>query len=206
VLDGGIPDPDASPSSVCGDGFLGPDEPCDGALFHRGSCQDFGFSFGPLACAEDCEVDVSACVGTEQCGDGRDNDGDGDVDCADSDCPCPSPCDSPIVADAPSIVSGNTVGLGVMGNASCAPGGTGPEQVFVVTPRISGQLMARVVRTPGFGVSIRSACAEPGTELGCADFEAFAAVTAGTPLYVIVEAFTPGASGAFSLELRILTP
>lgn len=62
-------DPDAGP--VCGNGHVDPGEACDGADLGGISCADFGWHMGEIACADDCTLDVSGCVGGgPQCGNG----------------------------------------------------------------------------------------------------------------------------------------
>jgi len=54
----------------CGDGFLDPDEECEGLELRFGSCQDLGYyrQNGNLTCLDDCTIDRAPCA--EFCGDG----------------------------------------------------------------------------------------------------------------------------------------
>jgi len=53
---------------VCGDGFIGETEGCEGDDLAGQTCMSLGFADGDLACSDTCELDTSAC--TDVCGDG----------------------------------------------------------------------------------------------------------------------------------------
>ncbi len=63
-------DADTKSVSACGDGFLDPAEQCDGAALPVTDCLGLGYylQFGPLACRDDCSLDLTVCAG--RCGDG----------------------------------------------------------------------------------------------------------------------------------------
>jgi len=69
-------DSTAEAPDVCGDGILGPNEPCDGDLFGDISCASNGFGGGDLVCDETCQGYSTA--GCYTCGDGTI---DGTEDC-----------------------------------------------------------------------------------------------------------------------------
>jgi hypothetical protein len=66
----------AEAPDVCGDGILGPNEPCDGELFGESSCMSSGFNGGVLVCDDLCQGYSTA--GCYNCGDGTI---DGTEDC-----------------------------------------------------------------------------------------------------------------------------
>ncbi len=53
---------------ICGDGRVVGDEPCDGSDFGNASCANLGYYEGTLSCTQNCQLDVSGCLG--RCGDG----------------------------------------------------------------------------------------------------------------------------------------
>lgn len=54
---------DNESQAVCGDGVMEGAEACDGSELGGLSCVELGWNLGELACAADCSLDVSACVG-----------------------------------------------------------------------------------------------------------------------------------------------
>jgi hypothetical protein len=59
-------DPDSVP---CGSENLHPDEECDGDVFaDNATCDSLGFTGGTLACATDCTLDTSGCMGAPDAG------------------------------------------------------------------------------------------------------------------------------------------
>lgn len=55
------------PAAECGNGVAEPGEACDGMDLKGGSCQDFGFDQGVLACSDQCTYYMDGCY---ECGDG----------------------------------------------------------------------------------------------------------------------------------------
>jgi cysteine-rich repeat protein len=99
--------------------------------------------------------------------------------------------------------------------ASTCGGGSGADAVYAMTPPMTGRAIARV--TAGFGalLSVRTACADAKTELGCTDATAGDAgsgssgtlafpVYAGKPVFVFVDGYG-GAKGDFVLDVEVQT-
>ncbi|MDD5621159.1 MAG: pilin [Candidatus Pacebacteria bacterium] len=56
-----------SPSTtLCPNGIIDPEEECDGSNFNGKTCVDYGFTEGNLQCNENCLIDTSKCVTTEE--------------------------------------------------------------------------------------------------------------------------------------------
>lgn len=204
---GGIPE-------GCGDGVVKPPiEECDGDDLGGNSCTTLpeGFAAGALACAPNCKFDTSGCFFIESCNDAMDNDKDGKVDCADSDCAaaCADSCSAAgitMIAE-PLTFTGDTLGHASLLQSSC--GGDGPELVYQVTPANTGVLELRLTSQVDLGMSVRTACGQAASEIGCVPgFIAAGAtvplkvpVTAGTPVFVVVEGFAAGDEGGFLLDV-----
>jgi hypothetical protein len=54
---------DAPPEGICGDGWIGGWEACDGEDLGELTCVDAGFAGGVLRCQTDCQYDFSGCLG-----------------------------------------------------------------------------------------------------------------------------------------------
>lgn len=202
--------PDAG--GVCGDGRVAEElEECDGDNIEDNSCFSLGFASGELSCTPLCTFDVSACVASERCDDGRDNDGDAFADCDDSDCEaaCESGCAEPVplVVDEMSGVStGNNLGHSNELMSGCATGTSGPEVVYEFVPPKDGVLQASLqtsrlltlsaVRTCEVGVQGAEAeCVPPARQL-------IVPVTANVPVFVVVEGRSESDVGPYELSAR----
>lgn len=189
----------------CGDGIVNSGEECEPGVDDSVACTMLGFETGTATCLEDCTFDVSDCDGTENCFDNRDNDGDGDRDCRDDDCEeaCAQSCDVvPEIEDGSSFTGDNT------GHASelalgCAPDDHGPEVVYQVEAKETGMLDAILMpqNFPNLTVSIRTSCADDGSELACAGLSASVPVTAGDVVFVVVQGVGPSDDGRFQLSV-----
>ena len=166
-----------APPEGCGDGAIVFPEQCDGADLGGATCKLVGFDDGVLTCGKSCQLDESKCIDKEQCTDGLDNDKDAKIDCGDSDC-APACADSctpaavTIIAADFLVVAGNTTGHANKINASCSAmngGASGPEIVYQATVNVTGVLDLQLVSDADLGVSVRTACAQQATELGCSD-------------------------------------
>lgn len=112
---------------------------------------------------------------------------------------------------ATAITLGTTNGDTTTGSAgllsSC--GGGGNEVVYTYTPAADGMLDITLSAETDQGFSIRTTCATEASETECADLEfggddevATVAVTAGTPITIIVDAYSVGEEGPFTLVLE----
>lgn len=79
---------------LCGNGYLDPEEKCDGTNFGGEDCLSLGWAGGKLKCSDSCVIDTSGCTEqpTEICDNDVDDDGDGAVDCVDLDCAADPAC------------------------------------------------------------------------------------------------------------------
>jgi len=192
---------------TCGDGTINGIEDCDGTMLGGENCISQGFTGGTLACnAGSCTFNTAGC-GTEECTDAVDNDFDTQADCADADCTaaCADACNTvPTLAD-PSTVDGDTTGHADLYDGACEIG-DGGEVIYSFTPAVTGSVVIGLSSASDQGISAWTAC---GTgELGCADRffggtdEALiVAGTAGTPVFVQVEAFGAGSEGPYTLDV-----
>lgn len=209
--DGGA-DVDAGPP-VCGNGVAQSGEPCDGSDVRGQSCVNYGFERGELGC-EDCSLDFSACVGSENCADGRDNDGDQAVDCADEDCRagCENSCSAPIVLPDPALgIPGQTNGHA----SQIAPGcllsavSSGAETVYTFTAARSGVLDVRLASLlVDLNVSVRTTC-NNGPELACSEKNAGSGaveelnlpINQGETVLIVVDG-TGDVAGRYTLDVE----
>ncbi len=207
----------ASPAG-CGDGAIVFPEQCDGADLGGATCKNVGFEDGVLTCGKSCQVDVSKCTNKEECTDGLDNDKDIKTDCADSDCAlaCAASCTpdslTMIAADF-LVVAGDTTGHANVINASCTAmngGASGPEIVYQATIKVTGVLDLSLFSDADLGVSVRTSCAQQGTELGCTD-EASGPqtvermkrpVSLNDTVFIAVQGHSPTDAGTFSLTVK----
>lgn len=209
----------------CGDGSIDAErEECDGENLGDLSCLALGFASGELSCSELCDLDLSACVGAEDCHDGRDNDGDARVDCNDDDCAeaCAVSCDGPVMLDAemlsrPSGVALDSTNLGHADelDPTCSSTTGGSEVVYRVVPSSSGVLRVEVETPSLLVVSVRRSCDAAitesdagvldGNELACAPSGRVVDVptTAGEPLLISVDGRRPSDTGAYTLHASL---
>jgi len=203
---GALANPDAGEES-CGNGQLDGNEACDTALVSSESCVVRGFDTGLLSCNADCSWSTADCSGTESCYDGRDNDGDGLIDCDDvAECAgqCADACAAPLLLPENSSVSGTTIGHAASLAASCsdtAP--SGAEVVYQVNVSEDAKLDVLLSSDRDLTLSLRTSCAEPGTELRCGGQTRFTLdALAGETYFVVVDGATAADSGNYLLELQ----
>jgi cysteine-rich repeat protein len=147
----------------------------------------------------------------EDCADAKDNDLDKLVDCDDPDCDATcGPLATQACAGATPLLpmnAGDTSMASNLFSGTCAGGGGAGEKVYVYTPPATGQLDLSLSSMKNQGLYVRSACEDKATELACANSavggtpETLAlGVTAGTPLYVFVDASgSPMDAGPYDL-------
>jgi len=112
--------------------------------------------------------------------------------------------------------SGDTTGRTHTHDASCSSSMPGNEQIFQITPTMSGTLAVVFVNESGgskFSVSIRTSCEMDDSEIVCSDtvnaagnIRIGAAVTAGQTYYVMVQGMTSTDKGAFDLAVSMPPP
>lgn len=214
---GGVGGSGGSPIG-CGDGMIVFPEQCDGKDLGGASCKDVGYDDGVLSCAKSCQYDDTKCTKKEQCTDGLDNDKDGQLDCADSECAlaCAASCTPDaltIVTPDFLVVTGDTTGHANKINASCSAtngSASGPEIVYQATANFTGVLDLQLVSDANLGVSVRSACAQQGSELGCADGVSGPqsverlklSVTKDDTVFIAVQGYAPAEAGAYTLSVK----
>ncbi|MCC6526874.1 MAG: hypothetical protein IT373_29765 [Polyangiaceae bacterium] len=117
---------------------------------------------------------------------------------------------APICAAAQTIALGATNGNTNQGSAAMGSscGGGGNERVYTFTPGFTGTLGLTLASASDQGLHVRGTCADSGTELGCADSQfggtdetLDVAVTSGTAITIVVDAYSPGEEGPFVLTL-----
>lgn len=207
-----------APPAGCGDGVIVFPEACDGADLDGATCKLAGFEGGVISCGKSCQLDESKCTNKEVCTDGLDNDKDTKTDCADSDCAlaCAASCTADaltVIAPDFLVVAGDTTGHANLLNASCTAmngAASGPEIVYQATINVTGVLDLSLLSDADLGVSVRSACAQQATELGCADAQVGAqsvehmklAVSANDSVFIAVQGHAPGDAGTYSLTVK----
>jgi cysteine-rich repeat protein len=215
-------DTGGAPPEGCGDGAIVFPELCDGKDLGGATCKDVGYEGGVLSCAKDCQLDETKCTRKEQCSDGLDNDQDGKTDCGDSECAaaCAASCTSgaiTVIAQPVFVFSGDTTGHANELNASCSAlsgSSSGPELVYQITASFTGVLDLQLVSDADLGVSVRTACAQQGTELACADRVSGPhsverlklAVTKDELVFIAVQGYGPADAGSFSLSVSNRAP
>jgi cysteine-rich repeat protein len=206
----------AAPASKCGDGVRTGGEFCDGTDLHGADCTVFGYVGGDLGCSAGCSYDFARCTGkAELCYDGIDNDGNRKKDCADPACAatCADSCSAPPRILDPGFLNGDSTGHASLLTSSCLPSGatSGPELVFRVVASQTGVLEAVLTAVSAdFSLSVRTDCAAASAEKACSDRSAGPGatetvkipVTAGDPLFLVVDGAGPGDVGAFALEVH----
>ena len=148
----------------------------------------------------------------ENCTNGVSDDNDAAVDCEDGECAAAANCTS-ICANPTTL----TLGVPANGNATGGTNGTlgscqvsgGHERIFVFNPTTTATRTVTLVSATDQGFYVRSTCNDPGSELFCQDANLggtnevhTVAVTAGTPIIIVVDAFQPGDEGAFTLTIN----
>jgi cysteine-rich repeat protein len=207
-----------APPAGCGDGAIVFPEQCDGADLGGATCKLVGFDDGVITCGKSCQLDESKCTDKEQCTDGLDNDKDTKTDCADSDCAlaCAASCTPDSLTVIPAdflVVAGDTTGHANLLNASCTAmngAASGPEIVYQATIKVTGVLDLSLLSDADLGVSVRTACAQQATELGCADAQVGAQsveqmklpVSLNDTVFIAVQGHAPGDAGTYSLTVK----
>lgn len=191
----------------CGNGVIDPGEDCDGALDAAETCRLHGFDSGSLSCGADCRFDTSACSGTENCFDGRDNDGDGLVDCADAaECgaSCADPCASPLLISETATVSGSTRGRSSMLAASCSQLDTsGPDVAYELHISQDAKLDVRLSSTQALNLSVRTACGDEASDLSCSSQTRVTLdAHAGDVYYLVVDGDYATDAGDYVLDVH----
>jgi cysteine-rich repeat protein len=118
-------------------------------------------------------------------------------------------CQAPATA-ALGINAGDTAGSFDVTDSTCATGvGVHPEEVWSFTPATTGTLSITLGSVTDQGVSVRTTCADPATEVLCIDDELGGVdellevpVTAGVPVTIIVEPFGT-AVGPYGIRLEM---
>ena len=207
-----------APPAGCGDGTIVFPEACDGADLGGATCKNVGFEDGVITCGKSCQLDESKCTNKEVCTDGLDNDKDTKTDCSDGDCvlACAASCTSDALTVIPAaflVVSGDTSGHANLLNASCSAmngAASGPEIVYQATISVTGVLDLSLLSDADLGVSVRTACAQQPTELGCADAVSGpqstermkVPVNANDTVFIAVQGQAPGDAGVYSLTVK----
>ncbi|MEZ4227426.1 MAG: pre-peptidase C-terminal domain-containing protein, partial [Polyangiaceae bacterium] len=194
---------------VCGNTIRDGNEECDGSDFGGITCFKLGYDGGTLKCAS-CKFDKSACTGTENCYDGKDNDGDGNADCADSECSaqCADSCSMTAVLADPNSASGDTTGHASKIANSCSASSGGPEVVYEFHAKYTGVLEVALLPYAALTASVRTSCATSATELGCiAGGRIKLASTANQTYYIVVDGDDANSAGAYAIsaETRVIT-
>jgi cysteine-rich repeat protein len=215
---GGVGGLGGAPPAGCGDGAIVFPEQCDGADLGGATCQNVGFEGGVITCGKSCQLDESKCTNKERCTDGLDDDKDGKTDCADSDCAlaCADSCTSDALTVIPAdflVVAGDTTGHANKINASCSSmngSASGPEIVYQATLKVTGVLDLELVSDADLGVSVRAACAQQASELGCTDAATGPQsierlklpVTMGDTVFLAVQGRSAADAGTYSLTVK----
>lgn len=172
--------------------------------FQAGAAGPFGLdvSFQAAVCGD------GALVAPEECDDGGTTPGDGcSATCA---IEYDLYCSTALPAQASNM--GDTTGGSSVFQGSCTGAGA-LERVSMYTPASDGTLEIHLDSATDQGFYVRKSCGDAATEVGCVEMAGAGGtehlslpVTAGTPLYVIVDGFlSPAQAGPFTLTLD-LTP
>ncbi len=193
--------------NLCGNGAIDPGEDCDGTLDAAETCRLHGFDSGSLSCGSDCRFDSSACSGSENCFDGRDNDGDGLVDCADSaECgaSCADPCASPVAIAETATVSGSTRGRSSVLAASCSePDSSGPDVAYELHISQDAKLDVRLASTQALNLSVRTSCGDEASDLSCSSQTRVTLdAHAGDVYYLVIDGDYTTDAGDYVLDVQ----
>jgi hypothetical protein len=122
-------------------------------------------------------------------------------------------CDTAASVADPGTAAGDTRSHTHQTEGTCITG-EAPEAYYIITPARTGMLDLTLESVADLGLYVRSACADAGTEIGCADtgtggeVETLSVpVTEGQPVWVIVDGYAVEDAGAFTLsaESRAIT-
>lgn len=155
----------------------------------------------------------------EVCTGDFDDDGDGLSDCADPDCYVNDGCVTSIVnacSAALPLIEGtpsqgtNVAGTNVLGLPTCENNpttGAGRESIYSFIPPTSGNAVFLVESAFDFGLSVRGACSDVSSIIGCADAwggghteRIVVPVSANVPVTVVVDAFRDSLQGIFTIS------
>lgn len=191
---------DCAEHPSCASGWI---EICDNDTDDNGDgnadCTDIQCSLEP-ACQEVCDNTT-------------DDNGNGDIDCADAQCiedagcltaSCAAPVTAVLGANA-----GTTIGDTLNFSSSCSNASHG--DVYTFTPATTGTLTITLASPDAdLGFSVRTDCDDTATEAACEDAEVAGtdetgtvAVTAATPITIIVQGFTATEEGPYTLTLAL---
>jgi cysteine-rich repeat protein len=202
----------------CGNGLAELGEQCDGKDLGGNTCATLGqaFNAGVLLCSKSCLFDTTGCKVVEaNCFDGADDDKNGLADCADPQCAaaCADPCAAAAVYAIPepsTTFAANGGHPESIGSSCASAAGGGPGIVFSVTPQNTGVLDVSVVSGADLVLSVRSACGDAASEVGC--FHRFVSgvdpqrltvpCTAGQPLFVAVQGYEKTDASNFDLTVH----
>ncbi len=147
----------------------------------------------------------------ENCFDGVDNDGDMLSDCLDTDCTvaCSDTCGAPVVITSPVSLTGDSTGHAERLEPSCPQEGSGPEVAYQLLADTTGILEISLQSDAELGLSVRTACAEQTSEIGCADHfggagareRLWVPVTSGETVYIIVDGTEDGDFGPYVIDV-----
>jgi hypothetical protein len=126
----------------------------------------------------------------------------------------PSACDSPESLTVPGSANGDTTGLTSTLDESCGDiAGTAGEIVYSFTAAATETLSFSLDNAIDFGITVRTACDDIGTEIACED-ELFGGdgeevldvdVEEGTTYFVIIDGYSVTDEGAFTLTVATST-
>jgi hypothetical protein len=162
-------------------------------------------------------LDVSAVAVETMCGDMMDNNDDGLVDCEDPGCfadaACAgimTECTGPTALTPGTPQTGDTVGGTNLFAGTCTGAGLALEQLYSYTPTADAVLSLTLATATDQGLYVRSACADPLSQLSCTDVEVggtdevlHTLTTGGQALTVFVDGFTLGEEGPFTLSSQV---
>jgi hypothetical protein len=156
------------------------------------------------------------CIPPEICDQPGDEDGDGREGCEDTD--CATDCAAEIMAacsGAATLALGANMGTtsgDSLFTGSCQAGGA-PEDLFTYTAAQTGYLQLALTSTDDLGVSVRTTCADPLTEIGCADAlfggdteNLSVEIQSGATVTVLVDGYAAGRDGDYTLNASFAIP
>jgi cysteine-rich repeat protein len=160
------------------------------------------------------------------CDDGLDNDQDGLADCADADCAADAACDPDAACAAATAVNAQDSisddtnnGTNIFSSGAVDPdgncfgdAGNGRELIFAFTAPAAGDLDLILESASDQGMSIRTTCNDPNSEIACED-QFFGGtnevinnepLAAGQTVTIFVDAFSAGDEGPFTLTVDFI--